>query len=74
LREYGTPIINQPESPSFHRAWQGPVVLTDANATTLSPFARCSTTALALITAIDGADAGKFMLEFKNALETGQAD
>jgi 2-oxoglutarate dehydrogenase E2 component (dihydrolipoamide succinyltransferase) len=70
--EYGTPIINQPESAilAIGGLRKEPVVLTDADGNDTVAIRSMQYYCLGLDhRVIDGADAGKFMLEFKGALE-----
>jgi 2-oxoglutarate dehydrogenase E2 component (dihydrolipoamide succinyltransferase) len=70
--EYGTPIINQPESAilAIGGLRKEPVVLTDAEGSDTIAIRSMQYYCLGLDhRVIDGADAGKFMLEFKSALE-----
>ena len=70
--EYGTPIINQPESAilAIGGLRKEPVVLTDAECNDAIAIRSMQYYCLGFDhRTIDGADAGKFMLEFKNALE-----
>jgi 2-oxoglutarate dehydrogenase E2 component (dihydrolipoamide succinyltransferase) len=70
--EYGTPIINQPESAilAIGGLRKEPVVLTDAEGNDTIAIRSMQYYCLGLDhRVIDGADAGKFMLEFKSALE-----
>ncbi|HEX4030301.1 MAG TPA: 2-oxo acid dehydrogenase subunit E2 [Terracidiphilus sp.] len=70
--EYGTPIINQPESAilAIGGLRKEPVVLTDPEGNDTIAIRSMQYYCLGLDhRVIDGADAGKFMLEFKSALE-----
>ncbi len=70
--EYGTPIINQPESAilAIGGLRKEPVVLTDAEGNDTIAIRSMQYYCLGLDhRVIDGADAGKFMLEIKSALE-----
>jgi 2-oxoglutarate dehydrogenase E2 component (dihydrolipoamide succinyltransferase) len=70
--EYGTPIINQPESAilAIGGLRKEPVVLTDADGNDTIAIRSMQYYCLGFDhRSIDGADAGKFMSEFKNALE-----
>ena len=71
--EFGTPIINQPESAilAIGGLRKEPVVLTDAEGNDTIAIRSMQTFCLGFDhRLIDGADAGKFMLEFKRVLET----
>ncbi len=71
--EFGTPIINQPESAilAIGGLRKEPVVLTDAEGNDTIAIRAMQTYCLGFDhRLIDGADAGKFMLEFKKSLET----
>jgi 2-oxoglutarate dehydrogenase E2 component (dihydrolipoamide succinyltransferase) len=71
--EFGTPIINQPESAilAIGGLRKEPVVLTDAEGNDTIAIRSMQYYCLGFDhRIIDGADAGKFMLEFKDALET----
>ncbi len=71
--EFGTPIINQPESAilAIGGMRKEPVVLTDAEGNDTIAIRSMQTYCLGFDhRLIDGADAGKFMLEFKKSLET----
>ena len=71
--EFGTPIINQPESAilAIGGLHKEPVVLTDAEGNDTIAIRSMQTFCLGFDhRLIDGADAGKFMLEFKKTLET----
>jgi 2-oxoglutarate dehydrogenase E2 component (dihydrolipoamide succinyltransferase) len=71
--EFGTPIINQPESAilAIGGLRKEPVVLTDAEGNDTIAIRSMQTFCLGFDhRLIDGADAGKFMLEFKKTLET----
>jgi 2-oxoglutarate dehydrogenase E2 component (dihydrolipoamide succinyltransferase) len=71
--EFGTPIINQPESAilAIGGLRKEPVVLTDAEGSDTIAIRSMQTFCLGFDhRLIDGADAGKFMLEFKRLLET----
>jgi pyruvate dehydrogenase E2 component (dihydrolipoamide acetyltransferase) len=70
--EFGTPIINQPESAilAIGGLRKEPVVLTDAEGNDTIAIRSMQYYCLGFDhRTIDGADAGKFMLEFKDALE-----
>jgi pyruvate dehydrogenase E2 component (dihydrolipoamide acetyltransferase) len=70
--EYGTPIINQPESAilAIGGLRKEPVVLTDAEGNDSIAIRSMQQYCLGFDhRAIDGADAGKFMTVFKDALE-----
>ena len=70
--EYGTPIINQPESAilAIGGLRKEPVVLTDAEGNDTIAIRSMQYFCLGFDhRTIDGADSGKFMLEFKSALE-----
>ena len=71
--EFGTPILNQPESAilAIGGLRKEPVVLTDAEGNDTIAIRSMQNFCLGFDhRLIDGADAGKFMLEFKRALET----
>ncbi|MGA8730225.1 MAG: 2-oxo acid dehydrogenase subunit E2 [Terracidiphilus sp.] len=71
--EFGTPIINQPESAilAIGGLRKEPVVLTDAEGNDTIAIRSMQTFCLGFDhRLIDGADGGKFMLEFKKTLET----
>jgi 2-oxoglutarate dehydrogenase E2 component (dihydrolipoamide succinyltransferase) len=71
--EFGTPIINQPESAilAIGGLRKEPVVLTDAEGTDSIAIRSVQYYCLGFDhRLIDGADSGKFMLEFKRVLET----
>jgi pyruvate dehydrogenase E2 component (dihydrolipoamide acetyltransferase) len=71
--EYGTPIINQPESAilAIGGLRKEPVVLTDAEGNDTIAIRSMQYFCLGFDhRTIDGADSGKFMSEFKRALET----
>ena len=71
--EYGTPIINQPESAilAIGGLRKEPVVLTDPDGNDSIAIRSMLTFCLGFDhRTIDGADSGKFMSEFKKALET----
>ena len=71
--EFGMPIINQPESAilAIGGLRKEPVVLTDAEGNDTIAIRSMQYCCLGFDhRTIDGADAGKFMLEFKRALET----
>ena len=71
--EFGTPIINQPESAilAIGGLRKEPVVLTDAEGNDTIAIRSMQYFCLGFDhRLIDGADAGKFMLEFKKTLET----
>jgi 2-oxoglutarate dehydrogenase E2 component (dihydrolipoamide succinyltransferase) len=71
--EFGTPIINQPESAilAIGGLRKEPVVLTDADRNDTIAIRSMQYHCLGFDhRLIDGADSGKFMLEFKNVLET----
>ena len=70
--EFGTPIINQPESAilAIGGLRKEPVVLTDAEGNDTIAIRSMQHFCLGFDhRLIDGADAGKFMLEFKRLLE-----
>lgn len=70
--EFGTPIINQPESAilAIGALKKEPVVLTDAEGNDAIAIRSMQHFCLGFDhRLIDGADAGKFMTDFKNALE-----
>jgi 2-oxoglutarate dehydrogenase E2 component (dihydrolipoamide succinyltransferase) len=70
--EYGTPIINQPESAilAIGGLRKEPVVLTDAEGNDTIAIRSMQYYCLGFDhRTIDGADSGKFMSEFKNTLE-----
>lgn len=70
--EFGTPIINQPESAilAIGALKKDPVVLTDAEDNDVIAVRSMQHYCLGFDhRLIDGADAGKFMTEFKNTLE-----
>jgi len=71
--EYGTPIINQPESAilAIGGLKKEPVVVTDAQGNDSIAIRWMQHFCLGFDhRTIDGADSGKFMSEFKNQLET----
>jgi 2-oxoglutarate dehydrogenase E2 component (dihydrolipoamide succinyltransferase) len=71
--EFGTPIINQPESAilAIGGLRKEPVVLTDAEGNDTIAIRSMQHFCLGFDhRTIDGADAGKFMFEFQRALET----
>lgn len=71
--EFGTPIINQPESAilAIGALRKEPVVLTDAEGNDTIAIRSIQHYCLGFDhRLIDGADAGKFMAELKNTLET----
>jgi 2-oxoglutarate dehydrogenase E2 component (dihydrolipoamide succinyltransferase) len=71
--EFGTPIINQPESAilAIGSLRKEPVVLTDAEGNDTIAIRSMQHFCLGFDhRTIDGADAGRFMSEFKRALET----
>jgi 2-oxoglutarate dehydrogenase E2 component (dihydrolipoamide succinyltransferase) len=71
--EFGMPIINQPESAilAVGGLRKEPAVLTDADGTDSIAIRSMQYFCLGFDhRLIDGADAGKFMLEFKKVLET----
>ena len=71
--EFGTPIINQPESAilAIGGLRKEPVVLTDAEGNDTIAIRSMQFYCLGFDhRLIDGADSGKFMLEFKRVLET----
>ena len=71
--EFGTPIINQPESAilAIGGLRKEPVVLTDEDGTDSIAIRSVQHYCLGFDhRLIDGADSGKFMTEFKNTLET----
>jgi 2-oxoglutarate dehydrogenase E2 component (dihydrolipoamide succinyltransferase) len=70
--EYGTPIINQPESAilAIGGLRKEPAVLTDAEGNDTIAIRSMQYYCLGFDhRTIDGADAGRFMLEFQSALE-----
>ncbi|MDR5725976.1 MAG: 2-oxo acid dehydrogenase subunit E2, partial [Terriglobia bacterium] len=70
--EFGTPIINQPESAilAIGGLRKEPVVLTDAEANDTIAIRSVQYYCLGFDhRLIDGADSGKFMTEFKKTLE-----
>jgi 2-oxoglutarate dehydrogenase E2 component (dihydrolipoamide succinyltransferase) len=70
--EFGTPIINQPESAilAIGSLRKEPVVLTDEEGNDSIAIRSVQYFCLGFDhRTIDGADAGKFMSEFKRALE-----
>ncbi len=70
--EYGTPIINQPESAilAIGGLRKEPVVLTDADGNDTIAIRSMQYYCLGFDhRTVDGADAGRFMLEFQSALE-----
>lgn len=70
--EFGTPILNQPEAAilAIGGLRKEPVVLTDAEGNDTIAIRSMQTYCLGFDhRIIDGADAGKFMTEFKNVLE-----
>jgi len=71
--EFGTPLINQPESAilAIGGLRKEPVVLTDAEGNDAIAIRSMQMYCLGFDhRLIDGADSGKFMLEFKRVLET----
>ena len=71
--EFGTPIINQPESAilAIGGLRKGPVVLTDNDGNDTIAIRSMQLYCLGFDhRLIDGADSGKFMLEFKRVLES----
>jgi pyruvate dehydrogenase E2 component (dihydrolipoamide acetyltransferase) len=71
--EFGTPIINQPESAilAIGGLRKEPVILTDAEGNDTIAIRSVQLYCLGFDhRLIDGADSGKFMLEFKRVLET----
>ena len=71
--EFGMPIINQPESAilAIGGLRKEPVVITDAEGNDTIAIRSVQLCCLGFDhRTIDGADSGKFMLEFKRALET----
>jgi pyruvate dehydrogenase E2 component (dihydrolipoamide acetyltransferase) len=71
--EFGTPIINQPESAilAIGALKKEPVVLTDSEGNDTIAIRSMQFFCLGFDhRLIDGADAGKFMSEFKRGLET----
>ena len=71
--EFGTPIINQPESAilAIGGLRKEPVVLTDAEGNDTIAIRSMQYFCLGFDhRLIDGADGGKFMSEFKKTLET----
>jgi pyruvate dehydrogenase E2 component (dihydrolipoamide acetyltransferase) len=74
--EYGTPIINQPEAAilAIGGLHKEPVVLTDSEGNDTLAIRSMQQHCLGFDhRIIDGADAGKFMMAFKDALETWNA-
>lgn len=75
--EYGTPIINQPESAilAIGGLKKEPVVLTDAEGNDTIAIRSMQQYCIGFDhRIIDGADAGKFMTAFKDALENWSTD
>jgi len=75
--EFGTPILNTPESAilAIGGLKKEPVVLTDAEGNDTIAIRSMQTYCLGFDhRLIDGADAGKFMTEFKNILENWNRD
>lgn len=75
--EFGTPILNQPESAilAIGGLKKEPVVLTDAEGNDTIAIRSMQTYCLGFDhRLIDGADAGRFMTEFKNILEQWDRD
>ena len=75
--EFGTPIINQPESAilAIGGLKKEPVVITDADGNDTIAIRTTQNFCLGFDhRTIDGADAGKFMAEFKKTLETWSGD
>jgi 2-oxoglutarate dehydrogenase E2 component (dihydrolipoamide succinyltransferase) len=75
--EFGTPIINQPDSAilAIGGLKKEPVVITDADGNDMIAIRWTQNFCLGFDhRTIDGADAGKFMAEFKKTLETWSAD
>ncbi len=75
--EYGTPIINQPESAilAIGGLKKEPVVLTDAEGNDTIAIRSMQQYCLGFDhRTIDGADAGRFMSAFKNSLENWTTD
>jgi 2-oxoglutarate dehydrogenase E2 component (dihydrolipoamide succinyltransferase) len=75
--EYGMPIINQPESAilAVGGLRKEPVVLTDADGNDTIAIRSMQYFCLAIDhRLIDGADAGRFMTDFKSTLETWNRD
>jgi 2-oxoglutarate dehydrogenase E2 component (dihydrolipoamide succinyltransferase) len=75
--EFGTPIINQPESAilAIGGLRKEPVVVTDADGNDSIAIRSMQHFCLGFDhRTIDGADAGKFMLEFQQALESWDKD
>jgi pyruvate dehydrogenase E2 component (dihydrolipoamide acetyltransferase) len=75
--EYGMPIINQPESAilAIGGLRKEPVVLTDSDENDTIAIRSVQYFCLGFDhRLIDGADAGKFMTEFKNVLENWKSD
>jgi 2-oxoglutarate dehydrogenase E2 component (dihydrolipoamide succinyltransferase) len=75
--EFGTPIINQPESAilAIGGLRKEPVVLTDAEGNDTIAIRSMQYYCLGFDhRTIDGADAGKFMLEFKSTIENWNQD
>ena len=71
--EFGTPILNQPESAilAIGGLRKEPVVLTDAEGNDSIAIRSMQMYCLGFDhRLIDGADSGRFMLEFKKVLET----
>jgi 2-oxoglutarate dehydrogenase E2 component (dihydrolipoamide succinyltransferase) len=71
--EFGTPILNQPEAAilAIGGLKKEPVVVTDAEGGDTIAIRSMQTYCLGFDhRLVDGADAGKFMTAFKNALET----
>jgi len=74
--EFGMPIINQPEAAilAIGALKKEPVVLTDAEGNDTIAIRSMQYYCLGFDhRLIDGADAGKFMSEFKRSLETWEA-
>jgi 2-oxoglutarate dehydrogenase E2 component (dihydrolipoamide succinyltransferase) len=74
--EYGTPIINQPESAilAIGGLRKEPVVLTDDEGGDNIAIRSVQHYCLGFDhRTVDGADAGRFMVEFQNALESWNA-
>jgi 2-oxoglutarate dehydrogenase E2 component (dihydrolipoamide succinyltransferase) len=71
--EFGTPILNQPEAAilAIGGLKKEPVVITDGEGGDTIAIRSMQTYCLGFDhRLVDGADAGKFMTAFKNALET----
>ncbi|HEV2215262.1 MAG TPA: 2-oxoglutarate dehydrogenase, E2 component, dihydrolipoamide succinyltransferase [Terracidiphilus sp.] len=75
--EFGTPILNQPEAAilAIGGLRKEPVVLTDADGNDTIAIRSVQYYCLGFDhRLIDGADSGKFMLDFKQSLETWHSD